>query len=687
MRKKAKRAGFSDRHIISATLALLLFFFYSSVKAFADQKPSAPASNLVQLSAQAQQAQRQGDYRRAAAIYREMLERQPHIPEVRSNLGLMQHFLGEYKEAISSFDLALRENPQLYVANLFLGVDLLNLHEPQKALPFLERACNLNKQDAQAKVALAVAYKELGKIDKARSAYEAATQIDPKSSDAWYGLGAAYLELQESAVNRLGELGEKSPYARDLVAHALVEQGLPDAAVNLYRELLKAHATVPCLKANLGFAYVLSGNLKSAEEAFIDQVKGQPGCLLARLGLARISLEHRNTSQAFEELFGVWTTDEGFLRENLPTLWAGLDGEFVSLMKTSCARFSGSQQKVLFAQFLASAIQAWLDERNEPGSLSTVPSTGNAKKYAGAAEADVSIGASPETLLSQGHYAECKRSLQARRSRVSPADLNILCECAYYSGDYWTSFLASGVLAAYRGEILPGQYWRAKSAEKLGVAALRQAGLAAPDSPRVHFLLAELYRQQWQEAEAESEYRKVIELRPDDVAAHIGLAHAYCLSMQFDKALPELKVVLTLDSKQPDANYLMGNILVNQHQFAEAMPYLETALKVNASKAPLVYALISRVYASQGRTTEAVSELRQALEADQDGSLHFELSLLYRKLDDQKAAAAALEQSKTIFRQNKGLTRQPDIMEFPNSESISTSQEGIVHENSTERVH
>jgi tetratricopeptide (TPR) repeat protein len=606
---------------------------------------------LSQLSAQAEEAQQRGDYGSAAAIYKQILERQPDSPEVRSNLGLMYHFLGDYKQAVSNFELALHDAPQLYVANLFLGLDLLSLHQPQRALSFLERACDLNKQDAQAQVGLGGTYLALGNRDKARDAYERAALIDPKSPDAWYGLGTVYLDLQESAVNRLAETGKESPYARDLVAHSFVEQGQPDAAINIYRDLLKSKQILPCLGASLGIAYTLAEDLQSAEKEFQNERQDRPGCLLARLGLARVFLEQHNMEKALNELFAIWTSDQDFLRENLPTLWAGLNDDAISLITTSCDKISGSQQRVFFARSLASAIRAWQDETYEPLSPSAIISAVDADKSIAHAGASAASGATPESLFAQGRYTECDHSLQEKRSRLGPSDLKVLCECSYFAGDFRTCFLASGELAKHPPDILPSQYWRAKAAEKLGVAALRQAGLVDPDSARIHFLLGELYRQKHQEERARQEYLKVIELRPNDLAAHLGLAHAYSLSMAFDKAIPELKRVLSLDPHQPDANYLMGYILVKQHQFTEAVPYLETALKGSTPKTPLVHALMSKVYASQGRIKDAIFELRQALPADQDGSFHYQISMLYRKAGDQEAAAAALEESRTISRQ------------------------------------
>lgn len=672
MRKNLRSSDLSFGRVMGMVAASLLFSLMS-LEVNSGQGSSARPSDLADLSAEAQQAQRRGDYRRAAEFYREMLGRQPHLPEVRSNLGLMYHYLGDYPQAVSTFELALHDAPQLYVANLFLGLDLLNLHQPQKALSFLERACDLNRHDAQAQVGLGEAYVALGSENKARIAYERAAQIDAKSSDAWYGLGGVYLDLQESAVDRLAATGKESPYARDLVAHSLLEQGQADAAVNLYRDLLRSKQPLPCLEANLGFAYMLAEDLRSAHQAFQNERKNHPGCLPARLGRARVLLAQSNDDEAMSELFDLWLSDQNFLKENLPTFWAGLPEEAGLRLKARCDSVLGSNEKVVFLRFLASAIPSLRNGSYAPFSALAILSSSNASESLTPAKVLPVSGASPETLLAQGRYTECDHNLQAKLPRLGPSDLGVLCECSFYSGDFRTCFLASGELAKYSSEVVPSQYWMAKSAEQLSAVALRQAVVVAPDLARVHYLLAELYRQKYQEDRAEEEYLQVIELRPNDLAAHLGLADAYSISTQFDKATAEVKRVLALDPNQPDANYLMGNVLVSQHQFTEAIPYLETALKSHSPKTPLVHALMSRVYASQGRTQDAISELRQALPADQDGSLHYQIFMLYRKAGDQQAAADALEKSRTLSLQTKRHTAREEMTEPGSPDMQGTS--------------
>lgn len=175
-----------------------------------------------------------------------------------------------------------------------------------------------------------------------------------------------------------------------------------------------------------------------------------------------------------------------------------------------------------------------------------------------------------------------------------------------------------------------------------------RAGLAEPDSPRIHVVLAEAYREQKSLKEAEAEYQKAIQLRPDLLSAHIGLATAYWGASEQDKAIPELRKALELNPRDPEAAFMMGDILVAQHQFVDAMPYLDLALRGSGTNLPRVHALRGKAYAAQGQTLEAIAELKQSLAADPDGSYHYQLYQVYKQLGDVSAATEALRQSESI---------------------------------------
>jgi tetratricopeptide (TPR) repeat protein len=175
-------------------------------------------------------------------------------------------------------------------------------------------------------------------------------------------------------------------------------------------------------------------------------------------------------------------------------------------------------------------------------------------------------------------------------------------------------------------------------------------------------LLGEIYRDKHNFKEAEAEYRKAISLKPGELAAHLGLATTYYRAFKFDLAIPEIQKALEISPADPEANFLMGDILVYRHEYSEAMRYVRAALQGTPSSVPRVHALIGKIYASEGRLTDAVSELKQSLPGDRDGSFHFQLHRLYQKLGKEEAAAAALKESETI--RKNALARQRSLLEI-----------------------
>lgn len=122
-------------------MRILLSIVLSCAAAVAQTHPS---SNLESLLAEAQRAQTSGDYRAAARAYRQAVALRPDLPELWSNLGLMQYECHEHPEAEEAFRRSLAINKFLFVPNLFLGLDLLELKRPRDALAYLLTAEKLS---------------------------------------------------------------------------------------------------------------------------------------------------------------------------------------------------------------------------------------------------------------------------------------------------------------------------------------------------------------------------------------------------------------------------------------------------------------------------------------------------------------------------------------------------------------
>ena len=120
----------------------------------------------------------------------------------------------------------------------------------------------------------------------------------------------------------------------------------------------------------------------------------------------------------------------------------------------------------------------------------------------------------------------------------------LLAQCSYYSGDYKSVLAASVVLLKRDAHSAAALYWKAKSSQELAASALERMSATAPNSAKVHLLLAELHRAREEFGAAEAEYMQVIDSGSDDPAAHLGLAQVYFHESQDDKVVEQVQLVL-----------------------------------------------------------------------------------------------------------------------------------------------
>ena len=620
------------------------------------QKASDTEQKLQELSSQAQSAQQRGDYGSAAQAYQTLAELRPDVPEIWANLGLMQQFIGNYSQADSAFQTALRKNPRLYVPNLFLGLNRLRVHQARAALPYLKSAVALNNQDEQAALGLARAYAEIQDHIDASRWFERAVQISPQDSDAWYGLGISYLNLQDAAVIQLKELDPGSIYARALVADAFLVQGRTKDAIQIY-ERFQTQNGPPCLKSQLGFAYAQTGAVDKAKETLQQEVAENPGCLLAHIGLARVALSTGDTAGALRQLRLVDDREPQFLRANLDRLWKELDPETAKsalkeLQKQPWAQDPMAAVVTQFANSEGVADSALQDTgAGAPGSANA------ASPKAGASE-----------LWAEGHYEACATKLRATRMQT-PALTSLLQHCSFYAAEYRLTLQTSRRVLQATPQDFEALYWEAKSAEQLSANAFTKMRAIAPNSSKVHLLMAQLHRAREEYAAAEAEYSEVLGAgapADEQTTARLGLAHVYFQDSLDDKALEQLQAVLTADSSNADAQGLMGELLVRRHQFENAAPHLKLALEGGSQDSlPELHSLLAKCYAAKGDYPNAVKELEPALPADTMGAFHYQLYQLYQKMGDQKSAQAALQTSEKLREQKSRSEQQHRLLTSP----------------------
>lgn len=291
------------------------------------------------------------------------------------------------------------------------------------------------------------------------------------------------------------------------------------------------------------------------------------------------------------------------------------------------------------------SIQAAFESDAPVSEIPTEPGTGIPDAKKGASEPTFQDA---ERLYSSGQFRNCSESLRPRLTTLTMRNLALLAPCAYYTGDYRTAAQAARRLAENATTRPVGLYWESKANQKLAVAALVRAGEIDANSPRMHVLLGDVYRQKRKWEDAESEYRKALALEPGNHSGRLGLAIALFQDGKSEDALTANNELLQKVPDDPGANLLAAEIMVQRHEFAGAETYLNKCGKLEPEFMQRVHTLRGEVYANTNRSTEALAEFKLGAASDADGGIHYQIARLYQKAGNAKAAAEAFQTSKRL---------------------------------------
>ena len=596
---------------------------WSSMAIWASQVDK--TQNLESTVAAASEAQAKGDFPAAAEYYRQAVKMNPNTAELWANLGLMDHLTGNSSEAIKSFREAAHLNGSMYVPQLFLGIENLKLNRPETAIPYLQRAEQINPKDPQAPLALGRAFALSGKGDRSSDAYWRAIDLVPDDGNAWLGLGMA--ELQQSSADDRAMAGtyKDSVYNSLRAGETFAEQGRLIQASDAYISALTAKSPLPpCAHAGYGIVLMRQNEIAKASSEFEQELRLNSNCGLARLGLIAIQLIQGNSNGALKDLVALWRADRGFVEENLPLLRDVL---------------SEDQREQLL--HMAQDVEAQGETPRAESADAPSAGAGNG-----------SVLREAETFYLSGQYQKCSDRLRPRLRLLLESSLSLLTSCSFYTGDYKTASLAARRLKESATNHVIGLYWESKANQKLAITALTRASETASNSPQLHVLLGDIYRQKQRWEDAENEYRKALALEPHNQSASLGLAMALFADGKSDEALEIDKALLMETPDNPEENLLAGEILVRSSHFTDAEKYLKTIHDTGQKFMPRVHTLLGEVYFLTDRFPEALTEFKLGLVDDDDGSIHYQLGRIYQKLGDRKKADEAFRVSKQLREQS-----------------------------------
>jgi tetratricopeptide (TPR) repeat protein len=178
---------------LQALLAAVIFLSPAGIPA--QDNPNSLESHY-QL---AQQAQKRGDYARAAEEWKAIVALSPKLAEAHANLGMMYQLVSRPKDAIESFQTALRLNPNLSSVRLFLGIEYYLTSRPDFAIEQLQEAVRLQPDDSVARKWLGMSYLYAGDSGRAIPELRLCHRSKAADEEVTFNLNRAYFRLSMAA--------------------------------------------------------------------------------------------------------------------------------------------------------------------------------------------------------------------------------------------------------------------------------------------------------------------------------------------------------------------------------------------------------------------------------------------------------------------------------------------------------
>jgi len=170
----------------------------------------------------------------------------------------------------------------------------------------------------------------------------------------------------------------------------------------------------------------------------------------------------------------------------------------------------------------------------------------------------------------------------------------------------------------------------------------------APDSPRAHQLLGDLYRAQERPTDAEAEYKAGLRADPASLDLLVALGDLARYQARFEEAVGYYERAVKISPRHYDALYGLGVAHSYQREYAPAIAALREALTADASSAAGRLAL-GHALLQSGQAAAAVSELEKAAALEPRMlQAQYLLGRAYTVLGRPEDAAAVFEKVKAL---------------------------------------
>ena len=146
--------------------------------------------------------------------------------------------------------------------------------------------------------------------------------------------------------------------------------------------------------------------------------------------------------------------------------------------------------------------------------------------------------------------------------------------------------------------------------------AYQQAVKIAPNDPRVHIALGNLYIFEHKPGDAQVEFMKVLEIDPKNAATHVALGNLYNDQNQRGLAENQYRAAVALEPDRDNYHLDLGEVLRQEGKTAEAEDQIRTAIGLSPKDAKAHLALANLLATEPARAAEANAEFDEVRALD-----------------------------------------------------------------------
>ena len=602
----------------------------------------ATAQSPQELAGQAAEAMQRQQYAAAELAYRRLIPQAPQMAELHSNLGLACFMQQKIPCTVESFQSALRLNRDLFLPNYLLGQIRFQQGRYAEARGLVEQALASQPQQPEAHQLFIATLVGLKEYQRAIEEWGEVLAANPRDVDAHYGLAGVYMQMSQQVTDQLQEHGESG--------YTLLVTAERDAAdpqwltfvLSTFRDAFTRDIRLPGARIEYARLQLSQQQWAPARSTLEAELQLDPSSYEARFYLAQAALSDSDTALSVRLLDEAVRIRPEFFRP-LPTLLPALAALDLGALRTALEKAEGS----FGAAYLLSHLDA-VQQSRERG-----PWVSHAEQQRDRLFASIRSQPAGERTERAGLEQLHKKRYETGLDILMPLARADRVQRQHYGAIAWALVRVrryGDVIDLFRG-LEPQRpdelYLLATSYKQAALSQFERMVQLEPDSPRAHQVLGDSYVAQQRLDQALEEYERAVELAPTDPVLRYQVGSVLHRQMEYGRSAEVFAQVVELDPLNAEAHILRGEALVRLGRNDEAIRSMEQGLALKP-KSAAAHVALGRAYRIAGNNEEALRHLSMGTASDLDGSVHYQLFLLYRELNRPDEARAALATSQQL---------------------------------------